>query len=338
MINALKKNFSPLRAGKYGKSTKKSTHRHHHANEGKSSLETEAVPVLGALRSLWSKKKLSAEKRQKTHFSSNDEKEKWIQDYVERETTVARKWVQDAETAIRQEWNDMTTAENMGATTRKPETVFEEMLNSIGDSLSDLASSEEEQDREDVEYDEEDTELGKLSDDDEPGWARGTISNTVQHRLESFRQQQMKLEELTQTGWGDAANYFRERDMKYGTTDLRVPAVVEPQIDMTAATPSPTTFGEGMQTLDIIRGQLPMTAVTSRPESSEMRLDLEKQQSHKFILVISPNAMTDSMPIQDAKPVEPVSFYPCMKHPYLITIWKSHMDKDMVMAPVSPEV
>jgi len=36
---------------------------------------------------------------------------------VERETAVARKRVQDAETAIMQELNDMTTSENVGATT-----------------------------------------------------------------------------------------------------------------------------------------------------------------------------------------------------------------------------
>jgi hypothetical protein len=46
-----------------------------------------------------------------------------------------------------------------------------------------------------------------------------------------------------------------------------------------------------------------------------MRLGSEKPQSNIFILVLSPNVVTDSMPIQDAKPVEPVSFYPCMKHP-----------------------
>jgi len=62
------------------------------------------------------------------------------------------------------------------------------MLNPIGDSLSNLASSNEEQDGGDKEYDEDDTELGKLSDDDEPGWVMGTISKTVQHCMESFRQ------------------------------------------------------------------------------------------------------------------------------------------------------
>jgi hypothetical protein len=65
----------------------------------------------------------------------------------------------------------------------------------------------------------------------------------VQHHMESFWQKQMRLNELTQLGWGDAANYFRERDMRYGTAELKVPAVVKPQIDTTAATPSPITAG-----------------------------------------------------------------------------------------------
>jgi len=112
------------------------------------------------------------------HFSNNKEKEKWIEDYVERETAVARKRVQDAETAIRQEPKDMTTPESAGGTTRKPETTFEEMLNTIGDSLSDLATSDNEQDGEDEEDEEDDTELGKLCDD-EPGRVMGTISNQV---------------------------------------------------------------------------------------------------------------------------------------------------------------
>ena len=186
MVNAPNRNLSPLPAGKYGKSTNKSTSRHHYANEGKSSLEVERVGALGALHSLQSKNKLLAEKRQETHFLSKDEKEQWIKDYVERETAVARKQVQDPETAIMQELNGMTTAENVGATTGKPKTTFEEMLNALGDSLSDLESSDEEQDGEDEEYDADDTEHCKLSDDDEPGWVMGTLSKTVQHRLESF--------------------------------------------------------------------------------------------------------------------------------------------------------
>jgi hypothetical protein len=55
---------------------------------------------LGALRSMRHKKKLSAEKGRKMHFWSNEEKEKWIADYVNWETAGTRKRVEDAETAI----------------------------------------------------------------------------------------------------------------------------------------------------------------------------------------------------------------------------------------------
>ena len=54
------------------------------------------------------------------------------------------------------------------------------------------------------------TELGKHSEDDQPSWVMGTISTTVQQRMESFRQKQMKLDELTQPGWEDAADFFCE--------------------------------------------------------------------------------------------------------------------------------
>jgi len=86
MVNAPKKDISPLPAGRNGKSTKWSTQRRHQANAGKIGFEAERVRALGALRSLRSKKKLAAEKRLETHCLSNEEKEKWIEDYVERET------------------------------------------------------------------------------------------------------------------------------------------------------------------------------------------------------------------------------------------------------------
>jgi hypothetical protein len=76
MVNAPIQNFSPLLAGTYGKSTKRSTQRRHQANEDNSGLEAETIRALAALRSLKSKKKLVAEKQQETHFLSNEEKEK----------------------------------------------------------------------------------------------------------------------------------------------------------------------------------------------------------------------------------------------------------------------
>jgi len=214
MVNAPKKNLLPLPAGKHGKSTKHSTWRRHQANKGKSGLEAERVRAWGALRSLRSKKQLAAEKWQETHLSSDDEREKWIEDYVEPQTAVARQRVQDAETVILQEQEQMGNVEKGPSTTTKPEITFAEMLSAIGDSLCDLASSEDEEDGEDKDDDEEDTGHGKLSEDDEPGWMMGTISKTVQHRMESFRMKQMRLDQLTQPGWRDAADYFCERERK----------------------------------------------------------------------------------------------------------------------------
>jgi len=316
MVNAPKKNFSPLPAGRYSKSTKRSTQRRHHANEGKSGLEAERVQPLGALRSLRSKKKLVAEKQREAHFLSNEEKEKWIEDYVERETTGARKRVEDAEAAVQQEQDDMKHAEIAGLMYREPDIMFEEMLVSIGDSLSDLASSDDGEDGEDE--DDEETEQGKLSEDDEPGWVMGTITKTVQQRMESFRQKRMKLDELTQLGWEDAADYFRERDKKYGIFELRVPAVVQPQTNDDAPAPPLTTFGELMESVDIGPGISQRPQGTSRPGSSHIRLGSVKPQSKLNIPSGEPAAEPDSSMSLKAKlvepvsSVEPVSFYPCI--------------------------
>jgi len=111
MVNASKKNLLPLPAGKYGKSTEYSTPRPNQANNGKSGFEVERVGELGALRSIRSAKKLSVEKRLDTHFLINKEKAKWIEDYEDRDTAAARKRVQDAETAIMQEKEDMRNVE-----------------------------------------------------------------------------------------------------------------------------------------------------------------------------------------------------------------------------------
>jgi len=258
---------------------------------------------------LRSKNKLAAEKRRETHFLSSEEKEKWIEDYVERETAGARKRVEDAEAAVQQEQDDMVHTEIAGLTSREPEKTFEEMMAAIGDSLSDLASSD---DGEDGEDEDEDTEQGKLSEDDEPGWVMGTITKTVQQRMESFRQKQMKLDELTQPGWEDAADYFRERDKKHGTAELRVPVVVQSQTDDGASAPPPTTFGELMERLDMVSGISQMPQGTSRPGSSHIRLGWVKPQSNTSISWLEPAVEPDTSPLLKAKPVEPLSFYPCI--------------------------
>jgi len=75
-----------------------------------------------------------------------------------------------------------------------------------------------------------------------------------------------------------------------------------------------------MQTPNTVHRQLQMPAVTSRPGYCQIRLSLENPQSHHFKPVVLPDAVSDSTPTQDAKPVEPLSISPCLKHPKLVTI------------------
>jgi hypothetical protein len=194
MVKAQKMHFSPVPAGKYSKSTKCSTPRCHQANEGKCGLEAERVRALGACGSLQSEKKHAVEKRSETHFLSNEEKENWIEDYVERETAGATNRVEDGEEAVQQAQEDMNHAETAGLTSRVPKETFQEMLVAIGDSLSDLASSDNGEDGQD---EDEEIEQGNLCEDDEPGWVMGTITKMVQQRMKRFRQKQMKLDKFT---------------------------------------------------------------------------------------------------------------------------------------------
>jgi len=259
---------------------------------------------------------LAAVNRREMHFVSHKEKEKCIEDYVERETAVVTKRVEDAEEAVQQEQNDMKHAEIAGLTYREPEKASEVMLVAIRDSLNDLASSADGEDGEDE--DDEETEQGKMSEDDEPGWAKGKITITVQQRMERIQQKQMKLDKLTQPGLEDVADYFRQRDKKYGTFELSVPAVVQPQTNDDTPAPPPTTFGELMESVDIVQRISQRPQGTSRPGSSHIMLGSVKRQSKSSIASAEPAAEPDSSTLLKAKPVqsvssvEPVSFYPCI--------------------------
>jgi len=218
--------------------------------------------------------------------------------------------VKDTEAVVQQEQDDITHAQIAGLTSRGPEKTFEEMLVAIRDSLSDLPSSD------DGEYgegeDDEETEHGKLSDDDEPGWVMGTITNTVHQCIESCGQKQMKLNEQTQPGWLNAADYFRERDKKYGTSRLRVAAVVETPTNDEAPARLPTTCGELMKSLDIVQGISQRPQGTSQPGGSHVRLGSVKPQSRLGIPSAEPAAEPDSSTLLKAKPVAAVSFWPSM--------------------------
>ena len=102
-----------------------------------------------ALCSSQSKQKLAADITQETHWLSNTQKEKQIKDYVERETALARKRVDNAETVIKQELEDTSNAEHAGLTTREPEKAFEEMKITIRESQSDYENPDNVEDGKD---------------------------------------------------------------------------------------------------------------------------------------------------------------------------------------------
>lgn len=94
---------------------------------------------------------------------------------------MARERGKDAQTAIKQELEDMRYSKNAELTNRKQKNAFEEMMIAIEDSLSNLASFDDAKDGNDK--DDEDSELWKLSEDDQTGWVVGTISKIVQQYM-----------------------------------------------------------------------------------------------------------------------------------------------------------
>jgi hypothetical protein len=101
-----------------------------------------------------------------------------IEDYVERETSGARKLVQDPEAAVQQEQEDKKNDDNAELTNRESGKTFLEIMVTVRDRLSDLASSNDREDEEDE--DDEQTEQDKVREDDELGRVIGTISQMVQ--------------------------------------------------------------------------------------------------------------------------------------------------------------
>jgi len=140
----------------------------------------------------------------------------------------------------------------------------------------------------------------------------GTITMSVQQSMDRFRQKEKKLDKLIQQQWDDAADNFRGRDEKYCTSELRVPAVVQPQTEDDVASPALTTFGELMECLDIVTGTSQMVQATTGSGSSKIRLGSGKPQSNTNIAGLTPSAEPNFSPFLLAKPVELVSFYPCI--------------------------
>jgi hypothetical protein len=196
MVGAAKGNSSPILVSKYRKLTKQSTRQHLQVDEGKSGFAADRVWPLGALHSINFQMQLATGKRWETNWLSNQEKEKWIENFADRETGVARNWVQHAETGIMQKQEDMRNAKTTESRSRKSVNTLGVMLYAIWDSLSNLASANNDEDGEDEEGDEKESQRGKMSEDDIPDWVIGTISKTVVQNLKRYWQKQIRLNEL----------------------------------------------------------------------------------------------------------------------------------------------
>jgi len=151
-------------------------------------------PSIRSIAQLVIQKVASGGERRETHFVYNEEKEKWTEDDMDRETAVAGMRIEDAEIAIMHKQEDIGSTGLGGLRAREPERTDQEMLNAIQNSLSDLATSGDGEDGEDEDNEEEDSELGKPSEDDGAGWVMSTITKTVQHYMERIHQKQMTLD------------------------------------------------------------------------------------------------------------------------------------------------
>ena len=88
--------------------------------------------------------------------------------------------------------------------------------------------------------------------------------------------------------------------------------MVQPQPNDDAPAPPPATFGELMENLDIVPGISQRPQGPFRPGSSHIRLSSVKPQSKSSIPSGVPASEPDSSMLLKAKPVEPVSLYPCI--------------------------
>jgi len=83
-------------------------------------------------------------------------------------------------------------------------------------------------------------------------------------------------------------------------------------MDDDAVAPAPTKFGEHMECLIIVPGMSQMPQGTSRPGSSHILLRCGKPQWNMNISGLAPATEPNESIVQNAKPVELVSFYSCI--------------------------
>jgi hypothetical protein len=90
-----------------------------------------------------------------------------------------------------------------------------------------------------------------------------------------------------------------------------------------------------MKILDIVSAESQMQQGSSQIQSSHMRLASLTLQSDIGISSLSPDMVSNSSPMQQWNPVEPVCFNACRRPPQAITIQELDLDEQIVMAHFS---
>jgi len=113
LANSQKENYLHIPVVIFGKYTMPSRPWYLQANLRQGGMEADSFGGLWALRSILSNKKLVGEQTQESQISSNEEKEKLIKDNMDGESAGARMSLDDAETLIKEEHQDVKNAANV---------------------------------------------------------------------------------------------------------------------------------------------------------------------------------------------------------------------------------
>jgi len=131
--------------------------------------------------------------------------------------------------------------------------------------------------------------------------------------MEWSRQKQMRVDELTEPGCEEVADYIHQRYWNYRNSKVKELAVVQPQTNDDAAALATSKFGELMECHDIDQGILQMPQRTFRPGCSHISIGAVKPQPNTSMSVLVPATMPNSFLIQNGKRVEVESIYTSIK-------------------------
>jgi len=127
--------------------------------------------------------------------------------------------------------------------------------------------------------------------------------------MQMFWQTQLKPDQFTQPRCAEAPDYYCEREYKYGTSKLCIPVVIQLKTDDDVVPPEPTAFVEVMEHLQIVPGVSGLPQGTSRPPNSHRRIRSGMLHTVTSIHGVVSPMVPDLSLIQNATPVELITFH-----------------------------